>query len=476
MTDPRPVGASLTGRPNVLVIMSDQHRGDALSCADHSAVLTPTLDNLASEGVRFSNAYTTCPSCIAARRSFLSGQFPSTHGMIGYKEGVEWNPEFTLPGVFKDAGYQTGWVGRSMHQYPSRKKFGFDKVRQIDHRKGGCNDYGEWLEKNQPPGAGGYYGSGAMHNDYTGRPWHMDEGLHATNWSVNQALEFLDTRDPLLPFFLTVSFIAPHPPLIPPAFYFERYLRKGIPDPFTGDWAVKPDIHGTPRKRQGPVDLQGELLVCARAGYYGLINHIDDQIWRLTNPVNGVGRMPDRDTIIIYTSDHGEMLGDHYLWGKLLPYEPSAGIPFIVSIPGLPKERQEMVIEDPVCLEDIMPTLCDLAGIDIPDTVQGKSLAPLIRGKGSLDREYLHIEHAPRFHALTNGKKKYIWYADSGQEQFFDLEHDPMELKNLAQDKNELVSQWRDTLIKKLKGRPEGFTDGKTLIPGRVYPAVTHKE
>ena len=143
------------------------------------------------------------------------------------------------------------------------------------------------------------------------RPWHLDERLHRTNWTGGRALRFLRRRDPTCPFFLTVSFTASHPPLQPPAFYLDRYLRTGVPDPVMGDWCEPLEPGATeggdpisPRR----VRLIGEDLLSARAAYYGLINHIDDQLRRIINPVIG---LTSRDTVIMLTSDHGEMLGDH---------------------------------------------------------------------------------------------------------------------------------------------------------------------
>lgn len=460
-------------RPNFLVIMTEQHRGDCLSIENHPVLQTPNIDSIAGNGVRFTRAYSPCPTCIAARRSFLSGQFPATHGMVGYKDGVEWDAPPTLPEVLRNAGYQTFLAGRSMHQYPVRKRYGFDHM--ILHY-----DYYEWLTEHLPPGAPegekGWFASGVMHNDYTVHPWPFPEYLHQTNWTVDRAIEFLEKRDPSCPFFLVVSFIAAHPPLQPPPFYFERYIRTGVPKPFIGDWAKEPpngglglDVGST------SVKLTGEKLLSARAAYYGLINHVDDQIRRIINPVNGYTK---DNTVIIFTSDHGEMLGDHYCWHKILPYEGSSRIPLLIQIPKQLSIPSGIVIDEPVCLTDIMPTICDLAGIDIPDTVEGKSLLPLMKKTSKKWREYLHIEHSPVHHTLTNGKEKYIWFVKDGKEQFFDLVNDPTECHNLINKPgiSERILYWRNLLIQELKDRPEGFTDGKKLIPDRPYPPVLSKK
>ncbi|MEE3043272.1 MAG: sulfatase-like hydrolase/transferase [Candidatus Latescibacterota bacterium] len=272
-------------RPNFLVIMTDQQRGDCLSAAGHPVLLTPNMDAIGGAGVRFSRAYSTCPVCVPARRTFLTGQHPSTHGVFD-NSSIKWEGP-SLPGVLCDAGYQTEWVGRGMHQTPPDKRYGFDHMVFKDHRV--PDDYDTFLAGREPDGGGGYYGSGVMHNDWTARSWHMDESFHATNWAVSESLQFLDRRDPSCPFFLVTSILAPHPPLVPPAFYFDRYLRQELPTPAIGDWAAPPANDGMGLEASSDrVNLHGEMLRSAQAGYFGLINHVDDQIRRLLNPVDGI--------------------------------------------------------------------------------------------------------------------------------------------------------------------------------------------
>lgn len=314
-------------KPNILLLLGEQHRGDCLSVEGHPVLLTPNMDSIGGRGSRFVNAYTSCPVCVPARRSLLSGQFPATHGALTNCK-TEWPVEHTVATALRDGGFQTGWVGRSMHQFPFRKRFGFEEVVLSDNR---CpsDDYDEFLNRNMAEGGAGYWGSGVMHNDWTARPFHLPEELHHTNWTIHEAQRFLHRRDPSRPFFLVASFMAAHPPLAPPAYYFERYLRTGVPDPMIGDWAVPPDHGGLGQGVKGSnvdpltgagrnVDLTGERLLSARAGYYGLINHLDDQIRRLIHETQGSVDLGN--TIILYTADHGEMLGDHHLWSKLVPY------------------------------------------------------------------------------------------------------------------------------------------------------------
>jgi arylsulfatase A-like enzyme len=457
----------LDPQPNIILIIAEQHRADCLSIDGHPVLLTPNLDAIAGAGVRFTRAYTTCPTCIAARRSILTGQFPPTHGMVGYRDGIDWpDPPTTLPQALRDAGYQTVHVGRDMHQSPRRRRLGFDHMILGD-------EWRTWLDR-YIPDAGGWRGSGIMNNDYTACPWPHADFLHPTNWTIERALDILRKRDPSCPFFLNVSFIAAHPPLQPPVFYFERYVRTGVPEPHVGDWAAPPPDRGLGLEVHNfRCQLEGEKLLSARAGYYGLINHLDDQIRRLLYPPeSGI----DLDnTIVMFVSDHGEMLGDHYLWHKLRPYEGSARIPMLIRAPSRFGVGPGVARDELVCLEDVMPTLLELAGVDTPDTVEGRSLVPLLRGDAEPVHSCLHIEHAPMHHTLFNGREKYVWFVQDGAEQLFDVVDDPHELHELSADRPERLAHWRARMIEELKDRPEGFSDGSKLIPGRPYePILPH--
>lgn len=456
-------------RPNFVIIMTDQQRGDCLGIEGRKGLMTPNLDNLAAAGVRFTCAYSATPTCIAARRTLMSGQEPATHGLVGYLDDQEWHIDHTLPGELRRTGYQTALVGRDMHLYPSRKRYGFEWMTLLG------DDYVRWLDEHSSPWQGGRYGHGVGSCDRTARPWHMAEWQHPTHWTVEQALRFLDNRDPSCPFFVVVSFAAPHQPLTPPTFYFERYLRTDMGEPVIGDWAT-PSVGNVAdlSPASWKVKLEGEVLRETYAGYYGLINHVDDQIARFLTRLQAEAK----NTYVLFTSDHGEMLGDHYMWRKRVPYEGSARVPFLLAGPDI---GPGTICDQPVGLQDIMPTFLELAGVPVPDTVEGASLLSLIRRQTEHWRPFIHGEHADcpslpnrtGMHFLTDGKEKYIWLTDSGREQLFDLIQDPKECHDLAAspESAERLRKWRVRLIQELKDRPEGFTDGKQLIAGRPYTA-----
>jgi arylsulfatase A-like enzyme len=211
----------------------------------------------------------------------------------------------------------------------------------------------------------------------------------------------------------------------------------------------------------------------ARAAYYAYLAYLDAQVGYFNRLLNERGL---NNTFLLFTSDHGEMLGDHNLWRKTYAYEASARIPFIMKWPQQMNLDTNREIEAVVGWEDIMPTFLDLAGADIPDTLEGRSILPLLKQESTDWRSYYHGEHSPCYHPenanqfLTDGAWKYIWNPITGDEQLFHLTEDPQECRNLAgqSDHAETQTLWRGRMIKQLDGRSEGLSDGKQLIPGPV--------
>ena len=223
---------SNNARPNILLIMTDQQRGDCMGLDPHSpsCLQTPNLDWLARTGTHFHHGYSECPSCIPARRSLMTGTAPAANGAVGFKS-APWDPPHTLAGELSKAGYQTEMVGK-LHLTPHRKRYGFDHMQLADGTRGADNDYVEWLRQ--------YHGRnevdpgmahGISANGWVGRPHHLPEEQMHTFWCVDRAMDFLRKRDPSAPFFLNLSFIDPHPPLTPPAPYYDRYIDRSLPDP-----------------------------------------------------------------------------------------------------------------------------------------------------------------------------------------------------------------------------------------------------
>lgn len=481
-------------KPNVLLIMVDQMRADCLSILDHPVVDTPNIDQLARDGVLFNHAYAATPSCVPARASLLTGMSQQSTGRVGYEDRIPWEYEHTIADEFTKAGYHTQAVGK-MHTYPTRNLCGFHNIvlhdgymhyNRFKHETtvaesfDQTDDYLPWLRER----AGSHVDITDLGLDCNSstvvRPWHLAEELHPTNWVTTQSIDFLRRRDPAKPFFLKMSYVRPHPPFDPPQVYFDMYRDVEFPDPPIGDWT---DIEDHIKEGLNPVTAKGIVpkrrFKQAQAAYYALITHIDHQIGRFLMAMEEYGVRDN--TVILFASDHGELLGDHHLFRKTLPYEGSTKIPFIISDKGnfLGVEKN-IQMDQAVEMRDIMPTLLEAASIDIPHTVEGKSVLPLWRKETSEWRDYIHGEHEHgerSYHYITNGKEKYIWYSQTGVEQFFDLVKDPQELKDLAHDPGakESIHIRRRQLMKELVGREEGYTDGKQLIVGRLAkPTLDH--
>ncbi|RKN61271.1 arylsulfatase [Paenibacillus ginsengarvi] len=477
-------------KPNLLLITVDQMRWDCLSALGHPIVETPNLDALVTKGVTFENAYSATPTCIPARAAIMTGLSQRSHGRVGYRDRVRWNYPHTIAGELAKAGYHTQCVGK-MHVYPARNLCGFHNVvlhdgylhhnRRMDDISAGehfdhVDDYLNWARRT----AGASFDlidNGLDCNASTvARPWSQPEHLHPTNWCVSESIDFLRRRDPDKPFFLWTSFVRPHSPLDPPKPYLDMYSELNFPEPPVGDWV---DEEAAAQGGLEPTTSFGHVpkrrLNQARAAYYALISHIDDQIGRLLIALQEYGVL--NDTLIVFTSDHGELMGDHHYFRKALPYEGSAKVPFIAFDPGgrfgfRRGSRVERVIE----LRDIMPTLLDAAGAPIPETVEGESLLPLCKGESPEWRAYVHGEHAYgklSHHFATDGREKYIWFSQTGEEQFFDLGSDPGERFNRIADPACLprISEWRERVIRELDGREEGYVENGTLIVGRTPKA-----
>ncbi len=462
-------------KPNVLLIMTDQQRWDALGCYGNKVIETPNLDWLASMGTVFTSAYSSTPSCVPARTSLLTGMDPWNTGILGMGRGQEpmgINFQHTLPGELAQAGYHTQGVGK-MHFHPQRALNGFHRTVLDESGRvsdpGFESDYKQWFDQNK---TGDYdiADHGLDWNSWMARPYHAPEFLHPSNWTVNESIKFLKERDPSKPFFLKTSFARPHSPYDPPSYYFDLYTNKQLPEPSVGNWA---SVHNVAEDAARPDAWRGvrsrEEIMRARASYYGSISHIDHQIGRLLMFMQKKGLL--NNTLVIFTSDHGDMLGDHNLWRKTYAYEGSAHIPLIICLPNSLGHSVSFV-DRPVCLQDIMPTVLEAVAERIPETVDGQSLLGMMRGESVEWREYVHGEHATCYSEeqemqyLTDGKWKYIWLPRLGEEQLFDLTADPNECENLVvhPDYVEELRTWRSRLVTVLEPRHAGLTDGDQLV------------
>jgi arylsulfatase A-like enzyme len=305
---------------------------------------------------------------------------------------------------------------------------------------------------------------------------------HPTNWTVTESIRFLEKRDPDLPFFLMTSFVRPHPPFDAPSEYFDLYRNRELTPPAMGTWE---DFSGKAQDYEGlydsPYGTKNEKLnQDAMAGYYACITHMDHQIGRLLQALYREELL--EDSILIFLSDHGELMFDHGLFRKVQPYQGSIRIPLIVRVGKnlFPGKSQVPVCRDLVEIRDIMPTILDSMKLPLPEEADGQSFFPSLFGEAGFDREYLHGEHSGgeiSNHFIVTRTDKYIWYSQTGEEHYFRLDQDPGELHDFIHDPGckDRISYLKGCLIEALKGREEGYTDGISLIPGK-QPAVQLKK
>ncbi len=478
-------------RPNILFIFPDQWRGDCLGSLGHPVVETPYLDELASQGVTFTRAYSNCPSCIAARASLMTGLTPNSTGRLGYRDGVTWLYPDTLPRLLRDGGYQTINVGKT-HFHPQRAHLGFEINEIYDTQKTDPwfeADYDRWL-KEKTKGQIVDTTVDMNSNSWLVQPWVHPEHLHPTCWTSSRSIELLERRDPLRPFFMMLSYHRPHPPIDPPLSWYQRFMNKALPPAPAGDW-----VHELPGMNDPVVDLQayhGQLtaaqLDTMRRAYYAQIAHLDFQIGRVIWWLQKYGKCL-QNTWIVFASDHGELLGDHNLLRKFNGFEGSARVPMIVRPPTTPAYRdirRHQCCDQPVGLHDFLPTMLDMAELSsmIPQKVEGQSLLPLLRGENvSSWRAFIHGEHSQSrvpgggWQFVVSRRWKFIWQTGSGREFLFDLQYDPDELHNLIRSTNTehqaALQQCRAAMIEVLRQRPDDkLTDGNQLTPGNNLPPV----
>jgi arylsulfatase A-like enzyme len=403
---------------------------------------------------------------------------PRTHGDRIYDETLPMPPLPTVAKTFRDAGYQAFAVGK-LHVLPPRDRIGFDDViLEEDGRLqfGSLDDYEIFL------GDRGYVGQSFAHgmsnNEYWYRPWHLPEDCHVTNWATQQMARMIKRRDPTRPAFWYLSYRHPHPPLVPLQCYLDMYrdLDPGLP--VVGEWAKDTDALPYPLQS---VQRQHEHLtpgqICgARRAFYALCTHIDHQIRIVIGTLWEEGILDN--TIVLFTADHGDMLGQHHLWAKCLMYENSANVPMILmGVVGDLRVGHHRTDQRLVGLQDVMPTLLDLAGIPIPSTVEGLSVVGEQR-RGSLYSEFGEGKNATRM--IHNGRFKLIYYAAGNRVQLFDLQEDPEEVHDLAGSPSHIGirEELIQLLLKELYGSDMSWVRSGKLVglPNQPYDAKPNRD
>lgn len=448
--------------PNLLYIMSDQHRWDFMSGLGHPLVQTPNMDRLAREGVLFDAAYCQSPVCVPSRMSEITGRYVHSHGTLdnGYAlpEG-----ERTIGHHFADHGYVTGAIGK-MHFIDEDQHHGFDVVI-------GAEDYfaatGRDFKprpladptaeprrkpnRRNRPKPGAKYGIGDQTEDQTYEHFLADRFI---DWLGKRPTQ-PDGRP--RPFCLWLSFHAPHPPYLTPEVYYNLYAGKvQVPaQPPAGYFT-----EGTQKRGNQPAEDQLRII----AAYMGRITSVDTQIGRVLAAMQKAGVLDN--TIISYTADHGDMMGERGRYGKTVMYDSSARIPLLFRYPkALPQGvRRREVVEH----VDLYPTFCDLCGLPTPGTVQGRSLRPLLAGnsKGWPNTAYSELKDK----VLVRENQYKATFYDGQPLELYDVAKDPREWSNLAEkpESRDLVAHltklrddWRARTPPDVRGKVTPYRPGK---------------
>ena len=411
-------------RPNIIFILTDDQRWDALGYAGNEIIETPEMDKLASEGVYFSNAVVTTPICAASRASIFTGLYERTHKYT-FQTGAlrDEYMQKSYPRLLKEAGYYTGFYGKFGVNYPDKEQL-FDVIEAYDRN----NDYRDYR---------GYY-----YKELNG------DTVHLTRYTGEKALEFIENAPVDKPFNLSISFSAPHAHDGAEEQYFWQkeqdplYEQMQMPGPNLGEdkyfkslpepvrkgfnrlrWTWRYD---TPEKYQHSVK-----------GYYRMIKGIDNEIAKIRTKLEEKGL--DQNTVIILMGDNGYFLGERQLAGKWLMYDNSVRVPLIIHDPRV---EQHQDIDEMALNIDVPQTILDLAGLEGPDSWHGKSLMPVVRrDRTSLNRDTILIEHLwefeniPPSEGVRTNEWKYLRYVnDKTSEELYSLSDDPREVNNLARN------------------------------------------
>jgi len=501
---------SAASQPNVLMIVTDQQRWDGLGAAGNRVLRTPNMDRLAAEGVRCSDYFVSYPFCMPSRASYLTGRYPHAHGC--WDNGVILPEEtVTVAHRFAEHGYHTGLIGKghlTTHQsegtpdsYTALDQpgfadwhgpyYGFEEVWLTAGHNRPTGHYGLWLREHHPASLELFEAETAT-KPSTGAPMSWKSALpvehHASTWIGDRTIDFLD-RHGDRPFFLQVSFPDPHIPFCPPAPYDDMYALADVPLPLRrpGELDDKPPHFKAFREGRidgfggraspdltGMTDDQTREIV---AHTYGMISLIDDTLGRVFARMDELGLF--ENTLVLLTTDHGELLGDHWLVGKgPFHYDSLIKVPLLWRFPdgwagGRAAGRAAGRVADGLMSNvDVAPTILDIAGLpELPDQ-QGRSMLPLLTGDdGSVARERVLVEFDWRFvpglraKTIRTRHHKLTAYPNQPYGELYDLDADP----------GEFVNRWDDpalagTKSELLAGLVDLLTESQGRLPPRLAP------
>jgi choline-sulfatase len=448
-------------RPNIVLFMSDEHTAAITGCYGNGLVRTPNLDRLAADGVTFDAAYTNSPLCVPARLAFTAGKYISRCGAWSNNCRLPSDEMPSLPRVLQAAGYETFLCGK-MH-YDKTRRYGFTELGnpEINHNHFTKTGRGRRRDADDA----------SINTDSRDRrfarfhPGRTSPILRHDRHVTRTARDFLrHRRRSDRPFFLLVGHVAPHFPLIVPNSYWERY-RGRIPMPVLpeGHVAAQPLNYQHLRRGFGVVQTDPQVVRRGRELYYGFVEWLDNEIGKVLGTLAG-SPVAD-DTIVIYTTDHGEDLGEHGLWWKNCMYDCAAQVPLVMRHPARWSGAQRRA---GACSHlDLVQTLAELAGAETPGDWDGDSMCRWLDDPDSdwKDRavsEYYAHNIASGFAMIREGRMKYVYHTPPDAErpaerELYDLVKDPGEFVNLAArpEHRERIAQLHRSLVAELGQDPD---------------------
>lgn len=441
---------AVADRPNIVMIQADQLAAAALGAYGNDVVKTPHMDALAAEGVVFERAYCNSPLCAPSRASMMTGMLPSEIG--AYDNAADFPASVpTFAHLLRATGYRTALIGR-MHFIGPDQLHGFEQRLTTDIYPATLDMVPDWTAPSSERLAWYHDTCSVFTAGATVATVQRDFDDEVTFRSLRHLNDLARHRGNE-PFLLVASFIHPHDPYEPPVEHWERYADVEIDDPRLPAVAFENlDPHSQRLQRMSGFDRKmpdAEQVRHARRAYYAAVSYVDDNVGRIVRRLDELGLR--ENTVIIVTSDHGDMLGERGLWYKMSPFEQSARVPLIVSAPDVFAPGR---VGEPVSLVDLLPTLVDL-GDGVRVETPGRSLVPLIEGVGGVVDgrggevfiEYL-AEGVDRPHITVVSHSLKFVHCPGDPDQLFDVEADPDELINLVGDENyaDEIARLRDLI------------------------------
>lgn len=455
----------MSARPNVVLITADHMRHDALGCNGNPFVQTPHLDALTARGVTFANAFTPNPICVPGRATITTGNYSHLCTGIKNNAGCIRDDQVKIAEHFAGAGYFPAAIGK-LHYVPysplgqPRLLHGFEyselcesgRILSLYDPRGeqrGLEDYHDYLHD---VGWGGYERAhGIGNNDVHAGPSALPAEHHEEAWVASRSLAFIERHQreqPGQPFFLWTSFAKPHSPYDPPEPYNRCYDPREVPppvgsldllagrDPLLRSWPV---AYGWDR-------LSPQGVQYSRAHYFGMVTFQDAQIGRLLAGLEERGLL--ENTIIAYTADHGDLLGDFGCFFKCNMFHGSVSVPLLLAGPGVAAQG---AVPQMAGLQDVLPTLAGLAGCPLTTAVQGQDLSPVLAdARRAEGREYYisqSLDSPAQRYMVRTAQYKYVYHELGGVQELYEVAEDPGELHNLAAERPGVVSALRGVLL-----------------------------